>query len=201
MAGWLASLDPLEVANLALVFVTIIMALATRRHARIADAQFRIAQRPRVRIDWAIEPGTDAGQPLKKCLVGRMRETLNAPVTLHWAKAHVRHSKVKEHLSQLPSYQEFELADDHTAPVAIVDGISPPDTVVIEVTASVSNANVPNTRETWRLGSVVWTPDLNGVTVLHKYQQRLREGPKGWWSWWKRTATKMRLDLGGGDPG
>ena len=151
--------DPLTAATEALVWATWILATvgavqlfvnvllwrANSVQARAAERQLLAANRPRVRIDWALTAGDDP-DGADRTLVGTMREVLRKPVMLHWAKPTVNVHGIGRTTRDVPA---CELDGEHVA--LLVDKLVPTDAVIdVDVLVCVSTVDVPDTKETWR---------------------------------------------------
>ena len=147
------------VATFVLTLITLRLAQATATQARIMEAQFRVANRPRVRIDWRLPPpSSDEGD---RNLAGEMREVIGKPVILHWAKVRVDVDGNGFKCDPTArSVIEYELDSDHVAPI-VDTPVRIHQHVDVEVIVSLSTPNVPGTKETCRFTSNLFVDDTD----------------------------------------
>ena len=154
------------VATIALTVVTLFLAISSATQARVAAWKFRAAHRPKVRIDWILVPNPRDGS-LR--LHGILRETLGSPVTLHSSRVSWEHEGQAASTFPIPEHELDGL--DFAANVASKT-VEPPVALVFCATVSISNANVPDTRETWRMRDVIHVQTGGRISILLREKRR-----------------------------
>ena len=196
MEEWSPS-DWTGVATIALTVVTLFLAVSSAIQARVAAWQFRDAHRPRVRIDWIL--ASTSSRDGRFHLHGILRETLGSPVTLHWAETSWEHEG--QAVSTYP-IQEHELDGPDFAATIASKMVKPPVAIVLYATVSISNANIPGTRETWRMRDVIQVQADGTINILLREKRRTLDHQSYYdracnlFQKWSRTLERWKREMG-----